>query len=80
LGRSFNESDRSEKENLDDAIQTLGFWLPKKAGTITGGELRGDSAVLNVEAKLFEGQYALFLVRMVKAGPQWVFDRATKAG
>lgn len=27
---SFYESDRSEKENLADAVQTLGFWLPKK--------------------------------------------------
>jgi len=76
----FNESYRSEKENLDDAVQTLGFWLPKKPGKITGGELRGDSAVLHVEAELFEGQNALFLIRMVKEGPRWVFDRATKAG
>ena len=40
----------------------------------------GDIAILNFEAELFEGQDALFLVRMVKAGPRWVFDRATKAG
>lgn len=77
---SFNESDRTPKENLDDALQTLGFWLPKKPGKITGGELHGDSAVLQVEGELFEGQNALFLVRMVKEGPRWVFDRATKAG
>ncbi len=77
---SFNESDRTPQENLDDALQTLGFWLPKKPGKITGGELHGDSAVLKVEGELFEGQNALFLVRMVKEGPRWVFDRATKAG
>jgi hypothetical protein len=77
---SFNESDRTPKENLDDALQTLGFWLPKKAGKITGGELHGDSAILKLEAELFEGQNGLFLVRMVKEGPRWVFDRATKAG
>ncbi len=77
---SFNESDRTPKEKLDDALQTLGFWLPKKPGKITGGELHGDSAVLQVEGELFEGQNALFLVRMVKEGPRWVFDRATKAG
>ena len=77
---SFNESYRTPKENLDDAIQTLGFWLPKKAGRITGGELRGDSAVLNLEAEIFEGQNGLFLIRMVKEGPRWVFDRAVKAG
>jgi len=77
---SFNESDRTPKENLDDALQTLGFWLPKKPGKITGGTVYGDSAVLKVEGELFEGQNALFLVRMVKEGPRWVFDRATKAG
>jgi hypothetical protein len=77
---SFDESYRTPKENLDDAIQTLGFWLPKKAGKITGGELRGDTAILNLEGELFEGQNALFLVRMVHENSHWVFDRATKAG
>ncbi|MGA8808778.1 MAG: hypothetical protein WB973_12950, partial [Thermoanaerobaculia bacterium] len=77
---SFDESYRTPKENLDDAIQTLGFWLPKKAGKITGGELRGDSAILNLEGELFENQNALFLVRMIKENSRWVFDRATKAG
>ena len=77
---SFFESDRTENENLADAIQTLGFHLPKKPGKITGGELRADGAILNVEGELFEGQNALFLVRMVKDGSTWVFDRATNAG
>jgi hypothetical protein len=77
---SFDESYRTPKENLDDAIQTLGFWLPKKPGRITGGELRGDVAILNMEGELFENQNALFLVRMVKEKDRWVFDRATKAG
>jgi hypothetical protein len=77
---SFYESDRTENENLADAIQTLGFHLPKKPGKITGGELRADSAILNVEGELFENQNALFLVRMVKDGSKWVFDRATNAG
>jgi hypothetical protein len=77
---SFYESDRTEKENLADAIQTLGFRLPKKPGKIAGGELRGDSAILNLEGELFEGQNALFLVRMVKDGSRWFFDRAQNAG
>jgi hypothetical protein len=77
---SFNESYRTPKENLDDAIQTLGFWLPKKPGKVTGGELRGDSAILQLEGEIFEGQNGLFLIRMVKEGPRWVFDRAVKAG
>ncbi|HEX7680396.1 MAG TPA: hypothetical protein VF713_19850, partial [Thermoanaerobaculia bacterium] len=77
---SFNESDRTPKENLDDALQTLGLWLPKKPGKITGGTAYGNSAVLKVEGEMFKGQNALFLVRMVKEGPRWVFDRATTAG
>jgi hypothetical protein len=77
---SFDESYRTPKENLDDAIQTLGFWLPKKAGKITGGELHGDIAILNLEGELFENQNALFLVRMIKENSRWVFDRATNAG
>jgi len=58
----------------DDAIQTLGIWLPKKAGKITGGELRGDTAVLEMEADY------LYLVQMVKSGDKWVYDRSTRAG
>ena len=45
-----------------------------------GAKFRADSAILNVEGELFEGQNALFLVRMVKDGSTWVFDRATNAG
>lgn len=78
--KSFNDPDKTAKENLDSTLETLGFWLPKKPGTITGGEIHGDRAVLNVEAEMFAGQNALFLIQMVKDGPRWVFDRATKAG
>lgn len=58
----------------DDAIQSLGMWLPKKSGKVTSGELRGDKAVLDLEAGM------LYLVQMVKIGGQWLFDRATPAG
>jgi hypothetical protein len=77
---SFNDADRSAKENLDDALQTLGMFLPKKPGKITGGELRGDTAILDLEAELFEGQDGLFLIQMVKDGPRWLFNRASRAG
>ena len=66
--------------DLDDAIQTFAIWLPKKPGKITGGELRGDSAILDLEGEIFEGQPGLFLVRMVKSGDKWLFDSATRAG
>jgi hypothetical protein len=77
---SFNDADRSAKENLDDALQTLGMFLPKKPGKITGGELRGDVAILDLEGELFEGQLGLFQIKMVKSGDRWLFDRATRVG
>ena len=77
---SFNDSDRSAKENLDDALQTLGMFLPKKPGKITGGELRDDTAILDLEAELFEGQDGLFLIQMTKDGQRWLFNRANRAG
>jgi hypothetical protein len=78
--KSFTDPDKTAAENLDGALESLGFWLPKKVGTITGGELRGESAVLEVEGEMFGDMDALFLIRMIKAGPRWVFDRATNAG
>lgn len=78
--KSFNDADRTDKENLDDALSSFDIWLPKKPGKVTGGELRTDTAILELEAEVFEGQKGLFLVKMVKSGPRWVFDRAERAG
>jgi hypothetical protein len=66
--------------DLDDALQTLAIWLPKTPAKVTGGELRGDVAVLELESDFFEGQRGLTLVQLVKSGPRWLFDRATRAG
>jgi hypothetical protein len=78
--KSFEDNDRSAQENLDDALQTLGMFLPKRPGKITGGELRGDTAVLDLEAEVFEGQDGLFLIQMIKDGQRWQFNRAIRAG
>ncbi|HEX7193109.1 MAG TPA: hypothetical protein VF381_16175 [Thermoanaerobaculia bacterium] len=74
------EARRKSFDDLDDALSSLGMWLSKKPGKITGGELRGDTAILEMEGQLFEGQKALYLVKMVKSGPRWVFESATPAG
>jgi hypothetical protein len=78
--KHLTDEDRSAEENLANAIETLGFWLPKKSVKIIGGEQRDDAAVLDVEGEIFEGQKALYQVRMVKRDSHWLFDRATKAG
>jgi len=78
--QSLTTSDHTDQENLDEALSTLNIWLSKKPGKITGGELRGDTAILEMEGQIFEGQKALYLVKMVKSGPRWVFEAATPAG
>jgi hypothetical protein len=67
-------------DSIDDAVSTLGIWLPKKVGKITGGELRGEAAILEMEAEMFAGVNGVYLIRMVKRGPKWVFDEASRAG
>lgn len=67
-------------DDLDDAVQTLGFWIPKARVKVTGGEERGDEATLDVEGDIFEGQLGLYLIRMKKVGSEWRFDQAMKAG
>ena len=66
-------------ETLRDAMRTLTTWLPIK-GTITGGELRGDVAVLDVEGELYEGTKELVLVKMVKDERGWIYHSATRIG
>lgn len=80
IQHGVSESTQKRFDDLDDALSSLGIWLPKKFGKITGGEVSGDTAVLEMEAEMFEGVKGLFLVKMVKRGPNWVFDQATRAG
>lgn len=67
-------------DSLDDALSTLDIWLPKKGIKITGGELRADTAVLEVEGEMFPGMNGLYLVGMKKSGAKWLFDRAVRRG
>ena len=67
-------------DDLDDALQSLDIWLPKKGLKVLGGEMRGDTADLDVEGEMFAGQKGLFLVRMTRSGSRWLFVRATPAG
>ena len=76
----FIKSYNDDKENLADTLDTLNFWLPVKDVTITGGQLTGDVAVLDVEGVLASGMKTLTLVRMIKRPSGWAFDSAAMAG
>lgn len=76
----FDRSYNTPAENAADAADLLNAWLPTAKMKVTGGQLRGDVAVLEVEGEMFPGQLALSRVQMVKSGAVWQFDRAARAG
>jgi hypothetical protein len=76
----FVKSYNNDQENLKDALDTMDFWLPNKDATIIGGQLRGDTAIVEVEGPLASGVKVLTVVRMIKAPAGWLFDRAQMAG
>jgi hypothetical protein len=76
----FDKSYNSPAENAENAADLLKAWIPLEKMKITGGQLRGNVAILDVEGELFPGQLGLSLVQMVKAGTMWRFDRAARAG
>ena len=75
----FRDPSKPE-ENLKSAIRMLSAWLPKNNYTISGGELRGEAALLEIEGELYEGTKALYIVKMVKGPFGWLFDGASTAG
>ena len=78
--KTFDKSYNSPAENADSAADLLKAWIPLQKMTITGGQLRGNVAILDVEGELFQGQLGLSLVQMVKTGAVCQFDRAARAG
>jgi hypothetical protein len=77
---SVEASYRSPEENLEYAVDVLRAWLPKKALAVKGGAQRDDTAVLEVEGEMFEGQRGLYLARMRRSGSAWQLEQATVAG
>jgi hypothetical protein len=71
---------RSARENRDAALDRLDAWLPRKRMKITGGDLRGDTADLDVEGESRGGLRTLYRVRMTREPEGWHFDQATMAG
>lgn len=78
--KTFDKDYNTPAENADSAADLLKAWIPAGKMKITGGQLRGNLAVLDVEGELFPGQLGLSLVQMVKTGAVWQFDRAARAG
>jgi len=78
--KMFDKSYNTPAENAESAADLLKAWLPTEKAKITGGQLRGDVALLEVEGEMFPGQQALSLARMVKSGNVWLFEEAVRVG
>ena len=76
----FDKSYNTPAENAESAADLLKAWIPGQKMKITGGQLRGDTAILEVEGEIFAGTPGLSLVQMVKTGAVWQFESAARAG
>jgi len=76
----FDKSYNTPAENAESAEMLLKAWVPVQKMKITGGQLHGDTAILDVEGEVFPGTMGLSRVQMVKAGDVWKFDKAARPG
>jgi len=77
---SFERTYNTPQENLDGAVETLRAWLPKKGMKVTGGEVRGEVAIVVIEGEMFPGSAALYLASLARTGTVWQLDAATLVG
>jgi hypothetical protein len=68
------------EESLTSAVDILSAWLPKKNVKVTGGEMRGEAALLEVEGEIYEGRNALYIVKMVKGDSGWGLEQVAPVG
>ena len=76
----FDKSYNTPAENAEGAEMLLKAWVPVQKMKVTGGQVRGDTAILDVEGEVFPGTMGLSRVQMVKIGDVWKFDKAARAG
>jgi hypothetical protein len=78
--KMFDNDYDTPAEKAKSTNDMLNAWIARKKMKITGGQLHGDTAILEVEGEMFEGQNSLSLVQMVKSGPAWKFEQAKRVG
>jgi hypothetical protein len=76
----FEADYRSAEENLEYAVDILRNWLPKQKLRVVGGELRGETAILDVEGETWPGRSSLYVARMVREDGAWRFENGILAG
>jgi hypothetical protein len=79
VGKLYDSGFRTEAANLEFAVEMLSAELPKTDMKVVGGDLQGDTAILEVEG-VTEKIKAVYFIRMLKEGGVWTFDEAFMAG
>lgn len=76
LGADYN----TPAENGAYALDMIKVWVPMAKTKVGAGELRGDTAILDVEGEMFPGMRGLTLVKLVKSSGAWKVDQIQRAG
>lgn len=76
----FEASYRSDAENAEWALDMIKAWVPMTKTKVAAGEVRGDSALLDIEGESFPGMNGLTLVRMAKVGTSWKLAQVQRVG
>ena len=79
VGKLYDSQYRTEAANLEFAVEMLSAELPKTDMKVVGGDLQGDTAILEVEG-VTEKVKMVYFIRMLKEGGVWTFDEAFMAG
>ena len=75
------DPDASDEENFESVVDDIAFFLPKGKTKVLGGKDRGEIAILELQGERTEGGVeVLYIVRMLKEGEGWRFDRTQIAG
>ena len=75
------DPDASDGENFESVVDQIAFLLPKGKTKVLGGEEKGETAILELQGETTEGGFeVLYLVRMLKEGEGWRFDRSQVVG
>jgi len=75
----FEEPRRAAAENAAAVAERVALWMPTSKLVVATGDLRGDTAMLDVEGET-DGLGALTLVRMVKVGTAWKVAEIRRSG
>jgi hypothetical protein len=80
LLEAFSGPPGSPALDADQVLERVTLLVPPMNATVPAGDLRGDTAILDIEGEASTGGGSLTLVRMVKIGTAWKVAEIRRAG